>query len=162
MATRYAKFYIHKPDPTAIPDVTDTATALALPWEQACVVDVSFDGSYEEEDVSDSCSDGNSESFPTFRNTEISFDAFKKRTGADELPQWYIDLREAWQDREPVFLMMLDGPREDSGSEGLWILGNILNFKLTHPTKGGNKIEFTAKNAGTVTGVTKLAFLEVP
>ena len=180
------KLYLNFPLQTAIPvlgvgdwetdlDILEvTGASSPFKWYEACAVDVSFDGTWEEEDTTDSCSNEVNEAAPTTRNSEISFDHFFKLNSSSAVPAWISKLKTAWQNKDVIMVMMLndalshatyvddtvgDGPTASTLYDGIVMAANIFGYNRTHPTKGAIKIEYTLKAAGTVQLASKMRFI---
>jgi hypothetical protein len=177
------KLYLHFPVQTAIPVLGTTAgwttnqeilDRVSPDWYEACAVDVSFDGSWEEEDTTDSCSNEVNESAPTTRNSEISFDHFFKLASDGGVPTWIKNVQNAWENKEVILAMMLNealdhvlvgtdvtgnGAKSSTLYDGIVMAANIFGYTRAHPTKGSIKLDYTLKAAGTVQLSKKLLFI---
>ena len=128
-----------------------TAVPAQSAWQQVCVVDASLSRTWGEEDVTDTCTGDFDAAIQTTRALELTFNAFKKRV-AGALPAWLTSLLGAAKGQIFWFLIV-DDDQTVSGTHGFWMIGHVFGEDYAQPLRGGISFDFTAKGAGTISGV---------
>lgn len=146
-------------------DLVDSSAAVIAPadtqtngiitfaeWDYACVIEANRSGSTETADVSDRCQ--TDAQVVTKINTEISGSLFKKRNADGTIPQWILDMRNAFRECKEFYALMLDKPinaAPASGTytvDGWWVRSLISQFDESQPLSEGIQIDFTLIPSG--------------
>jgi len=144
-AGRVAKLYVS-------PSEIDTSTAVAtlqgdVTFVETCVLDVNLDLSATEIDASDRCGNGFTAMVAGLKQFGIETSLIKKKN-AGVLPAYYTNLRDAFLNDTLVTVMMLDGDKDTTGSDGFISVMSVFNFSEDQPLEDVIKNNITLKYSG--------------
>lgn len=133
----------------------DEAAATAIVWDRACFTTVSLNGSWDEEDTTDSCTGIYKASVPTKRNNEVSVEGFAKPLSTGAMPTWFVNLSDAEEARDVVLVSVFKGNISDvnvaSPGSMSWMFAQIFNYSESGEAGKPCKFSFNFKVAGCLT-----------